>query len=388
MRIAQLANFVGPSSGGMRTAVRALGAGYVAAGAERMLVVPGPSDSRTVGEHGVVVQLRAPRVGGGYRLIVEPWRVLDELEAFAPTSVEVSDKSTLLPVTSWARRRGIATLLFSHERLDAMLELRTGLRSGLGAPVEALNRTLVRRFDGIVVTSDFARREFRDLAAVAGTPLHQVALGVDLETFASAPRPASARTGANGGVVRLVHVGRLSREKSPHLSVATALDLHRRGHRVHLDVLGDGPQRAELEQAAAGTGAVTFHGHLADRRALAARIARADVALSPCPGETFGLAVLEALASGTPVVTADVGGARELVDEHSGAWARPDPGPLGDAVLEVLARPEAVRRAAARRRAEQFGWDRTVAAMLALHREMGGADGSGALARLASGVRA
>ena len=42
MRIAQLANFVGPTSGGMRTAVRALGRGYREAGAARLLVVPGP----------------------------------------------------------------------------------------------------------------------------------------------------------------------------------------------------------------------------------------------------------------------------------------------------------------------------------------------------------
>lgn len=368
MRIAQLANFVGPSSGGMKTAVRALGAGYVAAGAERILVVPGPSDARTADEHGVVVQLRAPRVGGGYRLIVEPWRVVEVLDEFAPTSVEVSDKSTLLPVTAWARRRGIPSLLFSHERLDAMLGLRTGLRVGIGAPVEVLNHALVRRFDGIVVTSDFARHEFHELAAAAGTALHQVALGVDLETFRPCPREA---TRPPDDVARLVHVGRLSREKSPHLPVATAVELHRRGHRVHLDVYGEGPQRAELEDAASGTGAVTFHGHVADRRALARSVSQADVALSTCPGETFGLAVLEALASGTPVVTADVGGARELVDEHSGAWAAPAPASLADAVLAVLDRPEALRRTAARRRAEQYGWDRTVAAMLAVHREMG-----------------
>lgn len=368
MRIAQLANFVGPSSGGMKTAVHALGAGYVAAGAERVLVVPGARDARTVGEHGTVVQLRSPRVGGGYRLLVEPWRVVEALEEFAPTSVEVSDKSTLLPVTSWARRRGIPTLLFSHERLDAMLGLRTGMKVGIGAPVEVLNRALVRRFDGIVVTSDFARHEFHDLAAAAGTPLHQVALGVDLETFHPFPREVRR---AGDDVVRLVHVGRLSREKSPHLSVATAVELHRRGHHVHLDVYGEGPQRAELEQVAAGTGAVTFHGHVADRRALARHVSRADVALSTCPGETFGLAVLEALAVGTPVVTADVGGARELVDAGSGAWAAPEPGSLADAVLAVLDRPEAPRRTAARRRAEQYGWDRTVAAMLSVHREMG-----------------
>ena len=74
MRIAQLANFIGPASGGMKTALEALGRGYVEAGADRLLVIPGPTDTTTRTALGDVVQLRAPRVGGGYRLIVEPWR--------------------------------------------------------------------------------------------------------------------------------------------------------------------------------------------------------------------------------------------------------------------------------------------------------------------------
>ena len=60
MRIVQLANFVGPSSGGMKTAVGALGAGYVTAGVERLLVVPGNRDARYATEQGDVVELRAP----------------------------------------------------------------------------------------------------------------------------------------------------------------------------------------------------------------------------------------------------------------------------------------------------------------------------------------
>lgn len=414
MRVAQLANFVGPTSGGMKTALEALGRGYVDAGVARLLVVPGPEDRHLETEAGDVVQLRAPRVGGGYRLIVEPWRVTDVLRRFHPTSLEVSDKSTLLPVTRWARRAGAASLLLSHERLDAMLSLRTGLP----VQVTPLNRALVRRYDRVVVTSRYAEAEFSALVGPAATPLHRVPLGVDLEMFrpgsglepvpgsgsgtgsgsggrgpgailrhagALSGRPEGAGVsdctvasrspvdnpgarprGPSDGPLRLVHAGRLSREKSPHLAVATAMALHRRGVPLRLDVYGDGPHLAELEALAAG-GPVSFHGHVAGRDRLAARLAAADVSLSVCPGETFGLSVLEALACGTPVVTADQGGARELVDDRSGAWGAADPESLADAVLRVAARDVRGRRLAARRQAEQFPWSRTVEEMLALH---------------------
>jgi alpha-1,6-mannosyltransferase len=77
--------------------------------------------------------------------------------------------------------------------------------------------------------------------------------------------------------------------------------------------------------------------------------------------------VLEALASGTPVVTADRGGARELVDGASGAWGAPSPPALADAVERLVRRPARERRTAARRRAEEFPWSRTVDRMLAVH---------------------
>ena len=68
-------------------------------------------------------------------------------------------------------------------------------------------------------------------------------------------------------------------------------------------VAGDGPLRPRLERRAARAGLpVTFAGFLSGRADLAALLASADVALAPGPAETFGLAALEALACGTPVV--------------------------------------------------------------------------------------
>lgn len=366
MRIAQLANFVGPASGGMRTAVEALGHGYGAAGAARLLIVPGPVDRVVETEHGDVVQVRGPRVGGGYRLIVEPWRILSALESFAPTSIEVNDKSTLIPVTRWARRNGVGSVLFSHERLDHMLALRTGFDTSVRASVGVYNKILARQFDAIVATSRFGAREHQASAASVGTPLVRIPLGVDLDTFRPHDRPL-----VDDDTLRLVHVGRLSREKSPHLAVATAAELHRRGVRVSMDVYGRGPHLPELVEIA-GEAPVRFHGHVAGRPELARRIAAADISLSVCPGETFGLAVLEALACGTPVVTATTGGAGELIDASSGDWGAPDPSSLADAVLRVAAREVVTRRRAARARAERFPWQACIDAMLDLHAVVGG----------------
>ena len=361
LRIAQLANFVGPASGGMKTAITALGEGYAEAGATRMLIRPGPRDGRESTAAGEVVTLRAPRVGSGYRLILEPWRVTSVLKEFRPTSLEVSDKATMVPVARWARRHGIGTILFSHEHLAQMVSLRTGLRTPVSLAIGRWNRVLTRSFDTIVVTSRFAESEFSDIALRAGTPLVRVPLGVDLETF----RPPVSRAEADG-TLRLVHSGRLSPEKSPKLAVEAAVELFRRGHPVRMDVYGDGPQRAELEAVAQGA-PVVFHGYIGSRTELAERIGAADISVSACPAETFGLSILEALACGTPVVTAEVGGASELIDADCGAWGVPTPAGIADAVLTAAALDPHERRLAARRRAEQYPWSKAIESFLDLH---------------------
>lgn len=360
LRIAQLANFIGPVSGGMRTAVEHLGRGYVAAGMERIVVVPGRRDEVIEDDSGITVRVRAPRLAGGYRMIAQPWRALEVLDQFRPTTVESSDKWTLSPVARWARRRGIGSVLFSHERLDAMLSLLLK-RPSTGVPgVEALNKRLGRAFDRVVVTSQYAADEW----AKTGARLQLVPLGVDLETF----HPDRGRP-ADDGLIKLVYVGRMSREKSPHLAVAAAVELHRRGVPIRMDLYGTGPHLAEL-RAIARDAPVHFHGYVDSRVEIAERLASADVSLSVCPAETFGLAVLEALACGTPVVTSDRGGAHELVDAASGEAGRPDPESLADAVLRLRSRPKAELRAAARRRAEGYTWQASVDRMLALHAEL------------------
>lgn len=361
MRIAQLANFVGPTSGGMRRAIDQLGQRYVTAGHERLLIIPGPEDRVTESAAGVVAQVRGVGVTGGYRMILAMSGVLKALEDFAPTSVEVSDKWTLAGIGPWARRRHVGSILFSHERLDDMAS--DFLRVSVRGLIHLRNRALAKDFDRVVVTTRYSAGEWDGTSARLVT----VPLGVDLETFrAPVERPDP------GPVIRLIHAGRMSREKYPQLAIAAAAELHRRGVLVELTVAGTGPHLAWLREQAEEA-PVRFLGYVDGREELARLYGKVDISLSVAPTETFGLAVLEALACGTPVVTADVGGARELVDDTCAEWGAPRAAALADAVqrlrTRLVADPYGLRQSA-RTRAELYSWDTSAARMLAVHADV------------------
>jgi alpha-1,6-mannosyltransferase len=356
-RIVQLANFYGPESGGLRTVLEELGRGYQRAGFERFSIVPGESDNEEATDAGTRVTLAAPLLpgGGGYRVLNSRRRVEAVLDRIGPQRVEVSDKLSLVWVGRWASARGLSCVLLSHERLDAILAARVPGWFPLARAADWWNRRLVARFDRIVCTSAFGAQEFERIGAAN---LTRVPLGVDLERFH--PRPSAPM-----GCTRLVTVGRLSKEKRPGLAIETVRALRARGVDARLTVVGAGPLGMQLAAAAEGL-PVRFTGHLHDRAAVAELLAGADVALAPCPVESFGLSVLEALAAGTPVVVADGGAAVELLGGGCGRAAAPDPESMADAVTALLAVPG--RRAAARARAERYPWSSTIDGMLLAHR--------------------
>ncbi|MYR56758.1 glycosyltransferase, partial [Streptomyces sp. SID625] len=107
---------------------------------------------------------------------------------------------------------------------------------------------------------------------------------------------------------------RLSVEKRPGTALDTLQALRRRGERAVLVIAGDGPLRGRLEHRARARGLpVVLLGHVGDRELLSALQASADVCLAPGPAETFGLAALEALACGTPVVASASSALSEVI---------------------------------------------------------------------------
>jgi alpha-1,6-mannosyltransferase len=369
-RILQVANFYATHSGGLRTTVDALGRAYVDAGFERVLVVPGPGDGDEDTPAGRRITLRGPRVPGmgGYRALTGTGGVQAVLAELPPDHVEVSDKCTLVGLGSWAARNHVRAVLVSHERLDAILSPRVPHGFPLRACADWWNRRLARAFDAVVAPSAFAAAEFTRLGAAN---VSVVPLGVDLDVFHPRARERPVDVDGDDNEVSLVCVGRLSREKRPDVAIETLRAVRAAGVAARLWMVGDGPRRAALETVGREL-PVVFTGHLHDRRELATFLARADVALAPCPYETFGLAALEALACGTPVVAADRGAVPEIVQAGlgaaTGAVAAPDPVSLAGAVVDVVRRPRVEARRAARARAEQYPWARTAYEMLRVHR--------------------
>jgi alpha-1,6-mannosyltransferase len=359
VRIVQLANLYSRTSGGLRTAIDRLGHGYADAGHERTLVVPDRDWQVRHTAAGMTVTVPSTKVGNGYRMIMRTGAVERLLERLRPDVIEVSDKYTLTAVAGWAARNGVGAVLFSHERLDAIIPAhmpRTGGSPAAKAAIRAWNQRVATRFDAVVVTSEFAEHEFSGLKLRS---LRRIPLGVDLELFH--PQEAVEHQG-----IHLAYAGRLSQEKNVGLAIAAVGELARSGHDVHLDVYGTGTAQADLRRAAKGL-PVDFHGHVADRPLLASRLAAADVVLAPCLVESFGLSVLEALACGTPVVAATGGASGELLGGAAGAVAAPTASGMAEGVLDVLSRPEPERRAAARRKAELHPWSRSVEEMLDVH---------------------
>jgi alpha-1,6-mannosyltransferase len=362
MRVVQVANFYGPRSGGLRTAVDRLGAEYCAAGHEVFLIVPGPRNAQTRLSTGVV-RITVPAtlipLTGGYRAVL-PGPVRSLLEVLRPDTLEVSDRLTLRSLGRWGSEHGATTVMISHERLDRLagqvLPRRTAQKFA-----DFANRRTAADYDTVVCTTGFAREEFDRIGA---TNTVTIPLGVDLETFHPSRRSALVRQRwAAPTQILLVHCGRLSVEKRADRSIDALAELRGAGIEARLVVVGDGPLRARLQRQAARL-PIDFTGFISDRHTVAALLASADVALAPGPHETFGLAALESLACGTPAVVSRTSALGEIITADSGALADNDPAAIAEAVTAVVSRPEEHRRACARRRAEMFTWQRAAVDML------------------------
>jgi glycosyltransferase involved in cell wall biosynthesis len=186
--------------------------------------------------------------------------------------------------------------------------------------------------------------------------------GVDTERFDPAKRNGFYGEWTTATTVKLLYVGRVSREKDLDV-LATAFRQTCRdmpGHDLRLIVVGDGPYRAEMEEELAGL-PVLFTGVL-DGEDLAEAYASADLFVFPSTTDTFGNVVLEAQASGLPVIVSDQGGPRENIEpgETGVVVAGRNAAALARAMVELCSNPGRIKSMGERARA--FAEQRTFGA--------------------------
>ena len=157
--------------------------------------------------------------------------------------------------------------------------------------------------------------------------------GVDLGRFS----PAHRQEGLLGGEVNVLYAGRLTHEKGADLLVDAFLAARERDPRLHLNLAGGGPEE-DLVRRKLGEHA-TFLGWL-DGEDLARAYASADVFLFASRTDTFGQVLLEAQASGLPVVAVAEGGPCSIVTDDVTGLLRPaNAGALGQAVCDLVRLP-------------------------------------------------
>ncbi len=307
-----------------------------------------------------------------------------------------SDNRLAMLTPPWRIRRWLHDHAFDlvhvHEPLCPMLAPWASLFAGRAARVatfhafaerEAFLPRLMRWWSGPIVLRGFER------AIAVSRPAERYARYVWKRDLAIIPNGVPTATFQPGherahrdGPVRLLFIGhwRDGRKGLPVLLEAYGR-LRAQGVPVTLDVVGKGPTRAE-PPAIPG---VRFHGNVSSEDEIAARLRACDIFVAPAMGqESFGIVLLEAMASGRPIVCSEIEGYRQVVTpDHARLVPPGSRDALADAIASLAAAP-AERQAMGAlnyRSAQAYDWNQVVhrvrdeyVAAIAQHRDRRGPD--------------
>jgi alpha-1,6-mannosyltransferase len=360
---------------------------------EMRLIVPGTEDGvEQVGQYGRIYYVRAPRAPfcDSYRCIHPTQYLYPEttmrkiLRQERPDLIEICDKYNLHFLGGMIRERLLRDLDFRPVMLGLSCErMDENVAAYVGNSV--LHRWFCRWymhwlyfpfFDHHVAVSEHAAVEL-----VAASRSHAVRrgiwirpMGVDAERFTPARRSEATRqelvqkSNAEANTTLLLYAGRLAPEKNLPLLVEMMQLL---GSDFRLLLVGDGIEREILERLSTekAPGLVCFFHHITDRDRLAEIYASCDFFVHPNPREPFGIAPLEAMASGLPLVAANSGGITSFASDANAWLAEPNAAAFALAVRQAL-RDEPARRAklqAGLSTADLHKWECAAGAYFALY---------------------
>jgi glycosyltransferase involved in cell wall biosynthesis len=392
LKTLHLTNAWHANSGGIRTFYRALLEAANGSGHQMRLIVPGEANRvEAVGRYGRIYHLRAPRapVCPSYRILYPQRALLPGgdvhriLREERPDLVEFCDKYTMNYVGGLLRVGRLPGIGFRPTVVGLSCErMAESFRNYAGAPgaAERLARWYLRWLyfpmaDHHIAVSGYVAEELRSVSG--GHKVNRGVwvgeMGVNAKVFASGRRDEGVRRRLLGDGRRLlVYAGRLAREKNIGLLFGMMRELSAEGYRLAL--VGSGDERAELEREAerVAPGRVCFAGHCGDAEQLAGILASCDAFVHPNAAEPFGIAPLEAMAAGLPLIAPHRGGVTTYAHDGNAWLSEPTAEGFAAAARAVFADcGERERRtAAARETAFSRDWPVAAARYLALYREL------------------
>ncbi|NUR62063.1 MAG: glycosyltransferase family 4 protein [Catenulispora sp.] len=376
MRILHIVN-LGFEAGGAEKFVRMLRDGQAARGHQvRVVALDAPSGGRPV----FADELLPPVAGGPVgKLAGFVWHrrayrgVRRIMREFRPDCVHLHTVGGFSPAV-FPATRGAVRILTIHGPEDwtrKLLRWQVADNAGritLGALPRYLHLRLfmrpaylllgLRRIDGFAAPSRFVAELIR--ADAGRVPIRVIPHAVDR---AFAPAPGSTPEMAHD-VWQVAFVGRLSPLKGADVLLAAFGILARTQPKARLVLVGDGPDRARLEAAAAdlvAAGTVEFRGWLTPPEVAECLRGCALLAVPSTTPEIFGLTALEALELGRPLVASRIGALPELVGADNGVLVPPgDAAALAEALAGLIGDAERLARLGegSARRAAQFDLDR------------------------------
>jgi alpha-1,6-mannosyltransferase len=363
--------------GGVGTYLRAKRAHLLANTPHRhLMILPGKSDVVEQSHDGraITAWIKSPHVpfSPHYRLLLRNGAVREALERFRPDVIECQDAYNLPWAALAHRKRHPHTALVAGYMTDfPTVYAERPFSKAFGSAVGAwAARTcydycgrLYRQFDAVYALSNHGGGN--RLRALGVDPVHILPLGVELDSFGPEHRDEDLRAELGVGPEQplLIYVGRMDVEKRPDIVVEAFRKLPPElGARLVL--LGQGPMKEQFEKEADPR--IVTPGFVTSREELARWLASSDLYVSAMANETFGVSVIEAQASGLPVVGVSAGAMTERVKPGIGLL-----GPVGDAdamAANILAVWSGDHRAMGRRGREhvagEFSWAHSMDVLL------------------------